>query len=70
MGFLCGAVVKNLLANTGDTRDAGSIAGLGRSPGGGNGNPLQYSCLGNPTDRGAWRSAVHGVSKSWKRLSD
>ena len=70
MGFLCGAVVENLLADTGDTRDAGSIAGLGRSPGGGNGNPLQYSCLGNPTDRGAWRSAVHGVPKSWKRLSD
>ena len=70
MGFLCGAVVENLLADTGDTRDAGSIAGLGRSPGGGKGNPLQYSCLGNPTDRGAWRSAVHGVSKSWKRLSD
>ena len=64
MGFLCGAVVKNLLANTGDTRDAGSIAGLGRSPGGGNGNPLQYSCLGNPTDRGAWRSVVHEIAKS------
>ena len=50
-GFPGGAVVKNLSANTGDT---GSIPGLGRSPGGGDGNPLQYSCLGNPLDRGAW----------------
>ena len=47
-------VVKNLLANSGDIRDAGSIPGLGRSPGGGHGNPLQYSCLENPMDRGAW----------------
>ena len=70
MGFLCGAVVKNLPANTGGTRDAGSIPGSGRSPGGGNGNPLQYSCLGIPTDRGAWWSAVNGVLKSWKPLSD
>ena len=43
--------------------DAGSIAGSGRSPGIGNGNPLQYSCLGNPMDRGAWRATVHGVAK-------
>ena len=48
-----GAVVKNLPANAGDTRDPGSIPGSGRSPGGGNGNPLQYSCLENPMDRGA-----------------
>ena len=47
-------VVKNLLASIGDTRDAGLIPGLGRSPGGGNGNPLQYSCLENSMDRGAW----------------
>ena len=47
-------VVKNLPANAGDIRDAGSIAGSGRSPGGGQGNPLQYSCLENPMDRGAW----------------
>ena len=47
-------MVKNLSAKAGDARDAGLIPGLGRSPGGGNGNPLQYSCLGNPTDRGAW----------------
>ena len=47
----------------------GSIPGSGRSPEGGNGNPLQYSCLGNPMDRGAWRATVHGVSKSQTRLS-
>ena len=61
--------VKNLPANAGDVRDVGSIPELGRSPGGGNGNPLQYSCLGNPTDRGAWWARVHGVAKSWMRLS-
>ena len=48
----------------------GSIPGLGRSPGEGNGNPLQYSCLENPMDGGAWRAIVHGVAKSWTRLSD
>ena len=52
-GFPGGSVVKNLPANAGDSGDAGSNPGLGRSPGGGNGNPLQYSCLGNPMDRGA-----------------
>ena len=61
------SVVKNLPANAGDV---GSIPGLGRSPGGGNGNPLQYFCLGNPMDRGAWQAIVHGVTKSWTRLSD
>ena len=55
-------VVKNPPANAGDIRDSGFISGLGRSPGGGNGNPLQYSYLGNPMDRGAWWAAVHGVS--------
>ena len=55
-------VVKNLLANAGD---AGSISGLGRCPGGGNGNPLQYSCLENRMDRGAWQATVHEVEKSW-----
>ena len=55
-----GATVKNLSANAGD---AGSIPGSGRSPGGGNGNPLQYSCLGNPMDRGAWQATVYGVTK-------
>ena len=54
------SAVKNLPANAGDV---GSIPGLERSPGGGNGNPLQYSCLGNPMDREAWRAAVHGVTK-------
>ena len=56
-------VVKNLSANAGDIRDVGSIPGLGRSPGGGHGNPLQYSCLENPTDRGAWQATVHRVTE-------
>ena len=64
MGFPGGAVVKNLPANTGDARDTISIPGLGQSPAGGNGNPLQHSCLENPTDRGAWWATVHGVAKS------
>ena len=58
-------VVKNMPANAGDVRDAGSIPWLGRSPGGGHGNPLQYSCLDNSMERGAWWSAVHLVAKSW-----
>ena len=57
-------VVKNVPTNAGDIKGAGLIPGLGRSPGGGNSNPLQYSCLGNPMDRGAWRATVHGVAKS------
>ena len=63
-------VVKNLPAhaNAGGLRDTGSIPGLGRSPGEGNGNSLQYSCLENPMDRGAWRATVHRVAKSWTRL--
>ena len=60
--------VKNLPANTGDIRDAGSIPGSGRSPGGGHGNPLQYSCLENPIDRGARRATVHRLVKSRTRL--
>ena len=56
-------VVKNLCANAGDLRDAGLIPELGRSPGGGNGNPPQYSCLENPMDRGAWRTIVHRVTE-------
>ena len=59
MDFPGDSVVKNLPANAGDTRDVGSIPGLGRSPGVGNGNLLQYSCLGNPMDRGAWQATVH-----------
>ena len=61
-------VVKNLLANAQDIRDPGSIPGFGRSPGGGHGNPLQYSCLENPMDRGAWRATVHGIAKSQTSL--
>ena len=61
-------VVKNLPANTGDTREVGLIPGLGRSPGGGRGNLLQYSCLENPMDRGAWRATVPGVAKSRTQL--
>ena len=60
MGFPGGSVVKNPTANAGDV---GSVPGLGRSPGEGRGNPLQYSCLGNPVDRGACRATVHGVAK-------
>ena len=60
LDFPGGSVVKNPPANTGDV---GSIPGLGKSPGGGNGKPLQYSCLGNVMDRGAWGATVHGVSK-------
>ena len=63
-GFPGGTVVKNLPANAGDARDAGSIPRLGRSSGVGNGNPLQYSRLENFMDRGAWWATVHGVTKS------
>jgi len=56
-------VVKNLPANAGDSRDVDSIPGLGRSPGEGNGNPLQCSCLRNPMDRGAWWTAIYGAMK-------
>ena len=56
-------MVKNPPANAGDARDWGSIPGLGRSPGQGNGNSLQYSCLQNPMDRGVWRATVHGVAE-------
>ena len=57
-------MVNNPPANAGDTIDPGSIPGSGRSPGGGNGNPLLDSCLGNPMDRGAWRATVHGAAES------
>ena len=65
-----GAVVKNLLASAGDARDMGSIPGSGISPGVGNGNLLQYSCLENSTDRGAWWDVVHRVAKSRTRLRE
>ena len=57
-------MVRNPPDNAGDIRDIGSIPSSGSSPGGGDGNPLQYSCLENPMDRGAWRAAVHGVTES------
>ena len=68
--FPRGTVVKNLPANTGDTKDAGSIPGYGRCPRAGNGNPLPYSCLENSMDRGAWWATVHRVAESRTRLSD
>ena len=58
---------KKLVCNAGNL---GSIPGSGRSPGKGNGNPLQYSCLGNPKDRGAWQAMVHGVTKSQTQLNN
>ena len=58
-------VVKNPPANAGDTRGTVSIPGSGRSPGGGLGNPFQYSCLENPMNRGAWQATVHRFAKSW-----
>ena len=66
-GFAGDSVVKILSANAGDV---GSLPGSGRSPGEGNGNQFQYSCLGNSMDRGVWQAIVHGVTKSWARLSD
>ena len=63
LGFPGGSAVKNPPANVGVTRDVGSIPGSGRSPGEGNGNPLQHSCLENPMDRGASQAIVHGVIK-------
>ena len=66
-GFPGGSMVNNLPANAGGL---GLIPGSGRSPGKGNGNPLQYSCVGNPMDRGAWQAAVHGVAKSQIQLSN
>ena len=68
-GFSGGAMVKNLRANAGDTGDTGSIPGSGRSPAEGNGNPLQYSCLNNPMDKGEWWATVHGVTKNQTQLS-
>ena len=65
---LASGLVKNLPANAGDVGDVGSIPGSGRSPGGGNGNSLQYSYLKNPMDRGAWQATVHRVAKSQTQL--
>ena len=63
-------MVKNLPASAEDVREAGLIPGSGRSPGGGHGNPLQYSCPENPMDRGAWWATVHEVAKSQTPLND
>ena len=68
-GFPGGTVINNLPANARDSRDSGSIPDLGRSPGGRNGNPLQYSDLENLMDRGSWQAIVHGVAKSQTQLS-
>ena len=67
-GFSGGSVVKNLPTNAGATGDTSLIPRQRRCPGGGNGNPLQYSCLEIPMDRGAWRATVHGVTKSQTQL--
>ena len=67
LGFTDGSDGKGSACNA---RDPASIPRLGRSPGEGHGNPLQHSCLENSMDRGAWRATVHGVTKSWIRLSD
>ena len=68
MDFPGGARGKEPPANAADVSDTGSIPGSGRFPGVGHCNPLQFSCLENPMDRGAWQGAVHRVAKSWKRL--
>ena len=68
--FPDGSAGKEWACNTGPAGDACSVPQLGRSPGGGNGNPIQYSPLTNPMDRGAWGTTVHRVVKSWTRLSD
>ena len=70
VSFPAGSVVKNLPVSAGNTGDEGLIPGLGISPGGGNGNPLQYFCLENFVDREAWWATVHGVAKSWTQLSE
>ena len=63
-------MVKNPSAIAGDTRDVRLIPGSGRSPGEGNGNPLQYFCLENPMDKGVWRATVYRVAKSWTQLTE
>ena len=65
VGFLGGSVVNNLSSNAGDSGNPDLILGLGRSPGEGNGNPLQYSCLENSMDRTGWPATIHEIAKSW-----
>ena len=67
VGFPRSSIGKESACNAGDL---GLTPGSGRSPGEGNGNPLQYSCLENPMDRGAWRAILHGLAKSWMRFSN
>ena len=69
MGFPAGSVGKESASNAGDARDIGLIPGMGRSSGGGHGNPLQYSCSENPMDRGAWWATIHRL-QSWTQLSN
>ena len=69
-GFPDGSTGKESACNTGGSGDMGSIPGLGRSPGGGNGNPHQYSCLKNPVDRGDWQAVIQRVTKSQTRLGN
>ena len=69
-GFPCDPVERNLAVNAGDAGDMSLTPRSGRFPGGGNGNPLQYFCLGNVKDRGAWWATTHTVIKSWASLSD
>ena len=70
MGFPGGPVGKESAFNAGNARGVGLILGWGKSPGGGHGNPFQYSRLKNPMDRGAWRATVHGVTKSQTQMSN
>ena len=70
IGFPGGTSGKEPHANAGDVRDEDSIPGSGRSPGGSHGNPLQYSCLENPMDRGAWWATIHGLAKSRSQLKE
>ena len=68
--ILWASLVAQMVVSACNAGELGSVPGLGRSPGEGNGNPLQYSCLENSMDRGAWWATVHGVAKSWTGLSD
>ena len=70
LGFQGGTVVKNLPVNAGNAGDVNSVPEYQKSPGAGNGNPLQYSCLDSSMDRGAWYATVHGATKSWTRLTN
>ena len=70
LDFPGSSALKNPPANEGDAGDSGSMSGSGRTPEGGSGSPLQYSCLGNLMHRGAWWAAVHGFTKSWAQLSN